>query len=206
MKLQLRKYDFLWYSKGLDLFSGEPSLILYHQSQYQFSLMVMESTFLLSRIIQSVLYLTISNKNLRFHNSYVKLFFSMSYHLYLSILRTETISTSAYVCNISLPTASHPQRYFSLQTQIKWLHSLKSRHKTRINLRKTLRLVNWRQSFLKIFFKSTFVHILWHGEAALCSLCTVKNIKAVVSSRNVSIVPGSTGRDSYSSTSDWSKS
>ena len=56
MKLQLRKYDFLWYSKGLDLFSGDPPLILYHQINHPFHHIDLVSTFLLSRLVYTLLY------------------------------------------------------------------------------------------------------------------------------------------------------
>ena len=56
MKLQLRKYDFLWYSKGLDLFSGDPPLILYHQINHPFHHIDLASTFLLSRLVYTLLY------------------------------------------------------------------------------------------------------------------------------------------------------
>ena len=62
MKLQLRKYDFLWYSKGLDLFSGDPPLILYHQINHPFHHIDLASTFLLSLLVYTLLYVYYFNR------------------------------------------------------------------------------------------------------------------------------------------------
>ena len=53
MKLQLCKYDFLWHSKGLDLISGDPSLVLYHQSHCQFSFVVIVPNRLIFTVVTS---------------------------------------------------------------------------------------------------------------------------------------------------------
>ena len=57
MKLLCLQYDFIWKSKGLYPFSGDPFIISYYQIHHPLHHIDLASTFLLSRLVYTLLYI-----------------------------------------------------------------------------------------------------------------------------------------------------